>query len=70
MQPNGIRKIKVSRAKRIINAKGFAVQPLLLADVMLVTLRAAAVRPGSDSDLSAAAMLLSLLSEAERCEPR
>ena len=62
--------MKVSRAKRIINAEGFAVQPLLLAEVMLVTLRAIAVRPGSDSDLSAAAVLLSLLNEAERYEPR
>jgi len=83
MQPNGIREAEVNRAKRIVNAEGFKVQPLLLAEVMLVTLRAFAVRScrprpdcpsdkpnGSKSGLPAAARLLSLLNATERRGPR
>src|SRR6185503_2163800 len=79
MQPNGIREAEVNRAKRVINAEGFKVQPLLLAEVMLVTLRAFAVgpfcpQPDCPSDkpagLSAAARLLSLLNATEKHEPR
>jgi hypothetical protein len=83
MQSNGIREAEVNRAKRVINAEGFKVQPLLLAEVMLVTLRAFGARPfrpqpdcpsdkptGSKSSLSAAARLLSLLNATERHEPR
>jgi hypothetical protein len=83
MQPNGIRETEVNRAKRIINAEGFKVEPLLLAEVMLVALRAFTVRPfraqadcasdkptGPKPDSSAAARLLSLLSATERRGPR
>lgn len=82
MQKSGVKATASNRAKVFVNGEGFEIQPLLLAELMLVALgplldRTVPVRTGSrfsklhglSSPLSAAAKLRLPLNATERHGP-